>query len=217
VAQPRPLFVTLEGIEGSGKSTQIRRLAAWLADAGHQVEVTREPGRTELGEAVRGILLDPRYKNMTPLTDLLLYNAARAQHLAEVIEPALAAGRLVLCDRYKDSTLAYQGFAGDLPLDAIADLHRLPGLARDPDLTLLLDLPVAVGLARARQRLAATGDRLGRFERLDDAFHQKVRDGYLELARQVPGRFVVIDAQGDEATIFGRLRDALATALARRS
>ncbi len=217
MAQARSLFVTLEGIEGSGKSTQIGRLASWLEAEGHRVERTREPGRTALGEAVRAILLDPRHRSLSSLADLLLYNAARAQHLAEVVEPALADGCLVLCDRYKDSTLAYQGFAGDVPLAAIQEIHSLPGLARDPDLTLLLDLPVEAGLARARRRLAEAGDRLGRFESLDATFHQKVRDGYLELARRFPARITVIDAAGSEDEVFVRLRDALAAALGRRS
>jgi dTMP kinase len=150
---------------------------------------------------------------MSPLTDLLLYNAARAQHLAEVIEPALAAGKTVLCDRYKDSTVAYQGHASGFPLDILAKVHALPGLARDPDLTLLLDLPVEIGLERARARKAATADPLGRFEDLDLPFHRKVRDGYLDLASSQPGRVVVIDAHGDEEEVFRRLRPVLSRRL----
>jgi dTMP kinase len=146
---------------------------------------------------------------MLPLTDLLLYNAARAQHLAEVIEPALTAGKAVLCDRYKDSTVAYQGHASGFPLDVLALVHALPGLSRDPDITLLLDLPVEIGLERARARKAATLDPLGRFEDLDLAFHRKVRDGYLDLARSQPGRIVVIDADGSQEEVFRRLRPVL--------
>jgi dTMP kinase len=209
VSQPQALFITLEGIEGSGKSTQIRRISR-LLDAAKVAHVqSREPGRTPVSEAVRGILLDPRFSGMTPLTDLLLYNAARAQHLAEVIEPALAAGKTVLCDRFKDSTVAYQGHASGFPLDVLALVHALPGLARDPDLTLLLDLPVEIGLERARARKAAAADPLGRFEDLDLSFHRKVRDGYLELARSQPGRIVVIDARGDEEEVFRRVRPVL--------
>jgi dTMP kinase len=183
VSESHALFVTLEGIEGSGKSTQILKIARLLDEAKVPHVQTREPGRTGVGESVRRILLDPRFSGMLPLTDLLLYNAARAQHLAEVIEPALTAGKAVLCDRYKDSTVAYQGHASGFPLDVLALVHALPGLSRDPDITLLLDLPVEIGLERARARKAATLDPLGRFEDLDLAFHRKVRDGYLDLAR----------------------------------
>jgi dTMP kinase len=213
VSQPQALFVTFEGIEGSGKSTQIRKISRLLDERGVRHVETREPGRTALGESVRAILLDPRFSGMSPVTDLLLYNAARAQHLAEVIEPALAAGTTVLCDRYKDSTVAYQGHASGFPLDVLSLVHALPGLAREPDLTLLLDLPVEIGLDRARARKAATADPLGRFEDLDLSFHRKVRDGYLELARSQPGRIVVINAAGDEEEVFHRLRPVLSRRL----
>ncbi len=212
----RPLFVTLEGIEGCGKTTQLSRLSAFLTRAGVAHEVTREPGGTPAGEDIRRILLTPRDPALTPLVDLLLYGAARAQHLQQVIEPALAAGKTVLCDRFRDATAAYQGFASGLSLDIINALHDLPGLDRRPDLTLLLDLPVATGLARARARQASDGDVLTRFEEATLRFHDKVRQGYLELARQEPSRFAVIDAAGSSEEVFERLRAPLARRLGLR-
>ena len=209
----RPLFVTLEGIEGCGKSTQIQQLAAFLADAGVPHRLTREPGGTAAGEEIRRILLAPRKPALTPVSDLLLYGAARAQHLAQVIEPALAAGETILCDRYSDATAAYQSFAGGLPLSLVQAVHDLPGLRRRPDLTLLLDLPVEDGLRRARGRQAADGDTLTRFEEEDFAFHGKVRNGYLELARMEPERIMVIDARGVREQVFRRLKAALAARL----
>jgi len=209
----RPLFVTLEGIEGCGKTTQTSRLSAFLTGAGVAHRVTREPGGTPAGEEIRRILLTPRDPALTPLADLLLYGAARAQHLAHVVEPALAAGETVLCDRYADATAAYQGFACGLPLGIIRALHDLPGLNRRPDLTLLLDLPVRMGLARARARQAGDGDVLTRFEEADLRFHNKVRDGYLQLAREEPDRFTVVDATGSPEEVFARLRVPLATRL----
>jgi len=209
----RPLFVTLEGIEGCGKSTQIRRLAEYLAAAEVPHAITREPGGTAAGEEIRQILLAPRDPALTPLTDLLLYAAARSQHLAQVIEPALAAGKTVLCDRYIDATTAYQAFASGLPLAHIQHVHALPGLDRKPNLTLLLDLEAGVGLHRARARQARDGDHLTRFEEEDFSFHRKVRAGYLELAKMEPERFVVIDASGNHDAVFDQLRTALATRL----
>ena len=209
----RPLFVTLEGIEGCGKTTQISRLSAFLTRSGVAHKLTREPGGTPAGEEIRRILLTPRDPGLTPMADLLLYGAARAQHLDQIIEPALAAGQTVLCDRYRDATAAYQGFASGLPLDIINALHDLPGLNRRPDLTLLLDLPVATGLGRARARQAGDGDVLTRFEEATLKFHGKVRQGYLELARQEPDRFVVIDAEGSTEEVFERLRAPLAARL----
>ncbi len=212
----RPLFVTLEGIEGCGKTTQISRLSTFLTRSGVAHKVTREPGGTPAGEEIRRILLTPRDPALTPLADLLLYGAARAQHLELVIEPALAAGKTVLCDRYRDATAAYQGFGSGLPLDIIDALHDLPGLSRRPDLTLLLDLPVATGLERARARQTSDGDILTRFEEATLTFHGKVREGYLDLARREPSRFVVIDAAGPPEDVFERLRAPLAMRLGLR-
>jgi dTMP kinase len=184
------LFVTFEGIEGSGKSTHLGHLAARLRGGGHAVVETREPGGTRAGAAVRELLLGAEGIPLAPLTELFLYCADRAQHVAEVIKPALAAGRIVLCDRFSDSTIAYQGYGRGLDLDALCamDAGARDGLA--PGLTLLLDCPVEVGLRRARQRSAA-GDR---FERETVEFHERVRAGFLALAKGNPARFRVLDA-----------------------
>lgn len=183
------LFVTFEGIEGSGKSTHLRRLGQHLRARGHGVVETREPGGTVAGEAVRALLLGAETVPLTPLAELLLYCADRAQHVHEVVAPALAAGRVVLCDRFSDSTIAYQSYGRGLDL---ARLRVLDAEARDgvvPVLTFLFDCPVEEGLARAKARGGA-GDR---FEREVVAFHERVRQGFHELARAEPARFRVLD------------------------
>jgi dTMP kinase len=188
-----PVFVTFEGIEGSGKSTQIGRLAAALRDRGRRVTTTREPGGTPAGEWIRRLLTDPAAPPISPATELMLYLADRAQHLHDVIRPALAAGDIVLCDRFSDSTLAYQGYgrAGDLERVRILDAVTRDGCG--PDLTFLLDCEVATGLERAARR-PAQAMREDRFEREPEAFHRRVRAGFLELARREPSRFVTLDA-----------------------
>ena len=186
------LFVTFEGIEGSGKSTHLARLAAHLRGRGRAVVETREPGGTVAGEAVRALLLGAEAVPLTPLAELLLYCADRAQHVHEVVRPALAAARLVLCDRFSDSTLAYQGYGRGLDLGR---LRALDAEARDglvPGLTFLFDCPVEEGLARARAR-AGSGDR---FERELVAFHERVRRGFQEIARADPARVRVVDSTG---------------------
>ena len=196
---PRPgLWISFEGGEGTGKSTQIERLAARLAGEGHPVLRTREPGGTELGRALRALLLRPAEHPMSPVAELMLYAADRVQHLEERILPALARGEIVLCDRYLDATLAYQGFGRELGVDRVLALHRLPPLDQRPDRTLLLDLAPEKALERARRRDAGTGrdSTEGRFEREDIEFHDRVRRGYLELARREPLRFRVVDASG---------------------
>lgn len=191
------LLVTFEGIEGSGKSTHLRALAATLRAAGHDVVETREPGGTPAGEALRRLLLGPEAIPIEPLAELHLYCADRAQHVATVIRPALRAGRVVLCDRFSDSTLAYQGHGRVLDLETI---RTLDALARDgvrPDVTFLLDLPVADGLRRARAR-SAGGDR---FEDAPAEFHQRVRDGFLALAAAEPDRFCTVDSTRPAADV----------------
>ena len=190
----RGLFITIEGPEGGGKTTQAERLRATLADAGATVLLTREPGGTWLGERLRQVLLARTASSAAPtdpLTDALLFNAARRQLVRDVIRPTLDAGTTVVCARFADSTLAYQGYGAGV---ALARLRALADMATDglqPDLTLLLDLPVEAGLARK-----APGD-VTRFEaEYDLAFHRRVRDGFLTLAAEAPERFVVVDATG---------------------
>ncbi len=202
-------FVTFEGIEGSGKTTQIQLLSTHLEERGVDHVLTREPGGTTIGDHVRRLVLDPAVP-MTPACELLLYAAARAQHLEQVIRPALADGRVVLCDRFTDATLAYQGYGRGLPIDLIGKLHALEALALRPDLTLLFDLEPAAALERARRRdISKTVDE-SRFEALGLEFHERVRAGYLELARRHPERIVLIDARGAAAEVQARVRAAVA-------
>ncbi len=210
-ARPGGLFVTFEGVEGSGKSSQIRRIARRLAAAGLEVVTTREPGGTELGRRLRALLLGTDVAPIAPRVELLLYAADRAQHVAEVIGPALARGAVVLCDRYLDATIAYQGYGRGLGAGAVLALHRDPPLDLRPARTVLLDLDPAAGLARARARNAALGQALteGRFEDEDLAFHRAVREGYLALAAAEPRRFRVVAAEGDEDAVESRVVDAL--------
>lgn len=195
-------FITFEGIEGCGKSTQLRLAAARLTAAGHGVVVTREPGGCPIADAIRAILLDAGNSAMVPMTELLLYGAARAQHVAEVVEPALAAGKIVLCDRFTDSTLVYQGYGRDLDRELIARLNTLAAGSIRPDLTIVLDCSVEVGLARAMTRIsAASTAREERFEQESLLFHERIRDGFLSLAAAEPRRFVVLDgSRGIEET-----------------
>lgn len=184
----RSPFITFEGPEGAGKSTQLTRLAAQLGEAGVPHVVTREPGGTPLGTRVRGVLLDPAL-SIDPLPEFLLYSASRAQLVANVIRPALARGEVVVCDRYADSSVAYQGFGRGLDGTFLASLTREVTGGLVPDLTVLLDLDPAVGLSRAASR--GVPDRL---ERADLDFHARVREGFLALAARDPGRFLVLDA-----------------------
>jgi len=197
------MFITLEGIEGSGKTTQIPNIAAYLQQHGHNCLVTREPGATAVGRKIRAILLDPAHKDLDALAELLLYAADRAQHVREALLPSLEAGKTVICDRFHDATVAYQGFARGLDKDFIDGLHRMILKDLEPHLTLLLDLPVEVGLSRAWQQID-NGSRAGeetRFEEEDLAFHEKVRAGYLHMARHGGTRFRVIDASGDVSDV----------------
>ena len=195
------LFITLEGIEGSGKSSHARTLAAALRDAGRGVVETREPGGTAAGAALRALLLGAEATPLTGLTELFLYCADRTQHVTQVIRPALAAGRIVVCDRFSDSTLAYQGYGRGLELEVVRtlDAHARGGLA--PDLTFLLDCPVGVGLGRAQARAQGTD----RYERETIAFHQRIREGFLAIAASAPERVMVIDSTQDAAAVGTQL------------
>lgn len=190
------MFITFEGIEGSGKTSQIQSVRAHLSQHGYEVIATREPGSSNIGTQIRSILLDSKNKGLDPLAELLLYMADRAQHLNDTIKPALSAGKVILCDRYVDATLAYQGYARGLDISLISKLHQLAFSDVKPDLTLLLDLPPEVGLARAWKQIE-NGQRTGRETRFEEealAFHAKVRSGYLTLAAKEARRFTVIDA-----------------------
>lgn len=197
-------LITCEGIEGSGKSTQILRLAAHLRSQGREVVVTREPGGCPIADAIRRILLDPSNSQLCATAELLLYAAARAQHVEEVIRPALAKGAVVLCDRFIDATIAYQGFGRGLDLSLIKELNEVASAGLLPDLTLLFDLPVATGLGRALARNAAVQENEGRFEAESLAFHERVRDGYLQGASQ-EARFSIVDATGTPAEVTERV------------
>ena len=205
------MFITLEGIEGSGKTTQLRYLVEFFEERGNPCVTTREPGRTLIGNKIRSILLDPESKDMDPITELLLYMADRAQHIHSLVKPSLSEGKTVLCDRYFDATLVYQGFARGLDIDLLVQLHKILFNDLKPDLTILLDLPPGVGLARAWNQLN-NGQRCGgesRFEEETLAFHAKVRAGYLELARLEPDRFRIIDAVQDEKHVRDTIREVL--------
>ncbi len=201
----RPLFVTFEGIEGSGKSVQMRLLAKELERRGVLFVVSREPGGTEFGERVRDILLRHDGVQREPLAELLLYLADRHQHLKEVVEPKLEAGFNVISDRYHDATMAYQGFARGIGFEKIDCLARILELRR-PDLTIVLDVPVEVGLPRARSREQEDRDsQLGRFEFEDMAFHERVREGYRRLAEREPGRIFFVDGNAPPDQVFQRV------------
>jgi len=194
------MFISFEGIEGSGKTTHVEHTVKFLQDKGHDCVITREPGGTRIGEKIRAILLDPLSKDMDPLTELLLYTADRAQHIKEYILPLLSEGKMVLCDRYYDATMAYQGFARGLNIGLIEKMHTLLFENLKPDMTLLLDLPPEIGLERAWQQIN-NGNRISeetRFEEERLSFHKRVRAGYLELSRLEPERFRVIDASKKE-------------------
>ncbi|MFF2912671.1 dTMP kinase [Paenibacillus sp. NPDC057934] len=184
-------FITLEGGEGSGKTTIIGRLAAYLQNRSIPYLITREPGGIEIAEKIRSIILDPAHTAMDSRTEALLYAAARSQHLAEVVEPALEKGLTVLCDRFVDSSLVYQGYARGLGMEAVWDINRFAIGSRMPDLTFYLDIEPEVGLSR----IAANQDReVNRLDMESLAFHEKVREGYQLVVNNNPDRIVVLDA-----------------------
>jgi dTMP kinase len=197
-------FITIEGPDGSGKSTQARLLADHLASQGYDVLFSREPGGTEIGDQIRRVIMSLDNKRMSPQAEFLLFSASRAQLVREVIQPKLAAGGVVVCDRFYDSSLAYQGYGHQLDLDQLRSVTRFVTGGLLPDLTLLLDLPSEEGLNRRKEA--------GLWNRLDDydlAFHERVRNGYLRLARAEPKRWVVIDATRSPEEIQESVRQAV--------
>jgi dTMP kinase len=211
-----PFLITLEGIEGSGKTTQLLRLKEHLQNCGHQVAVTREPGGCRIADAIRTLLLDPGNDSIVPQAELLLYSAARAQHVAEFILPALEQGKIVVCDRFADATTVYQGVGRGLDMAQIEAVNRFASEGLTPDLTLLLDYPVEEGLQRARMRNQSINlESEGRFELESLTFHRRIRQGYLDLAA-CEKRFRVIDAIGHEDAIAERVLAAVDLFLASR-
>ena len=195
------MFVTFEGIEGAGKSTLLNLVAKALRKRGLNPLLTREPGGTALGCSLRAMLLAGETERPSPRAELCLFMADRAQHLEELIRPALAAGRIVLCDRYADSTFAYQGHGRGLDPELLAAANFMASGGLTPDLTFLLDLPVPIGLARARTRNQSQALQEARFDSESENFHQRVRPGYLRLAAREPGRFCVLDATDNPAAL----------------
>ena len=208
------MFITLEGVEGSGKTTQAGLVAAALRTTGYRVTVTREPGGTRAGEAIRAIFLDPAV-SLHAAAELLLVLADRAQHVREKLKPALAAGEIVLSDRYSDSTIAYQGYGRGLDLQLLEDLNRLASDGTRPDLTIVLDLPVETGLDRTRERVRGDVRGPDRFEGEQVEFHRRVREGFLKIARAEPGRVITIDATRPPAEITARIVDAIVALVTR--
>ncbi len=207
----RGKFITFEGLDGTGKSTQMRKLAAVVRAAGHKVVETREPGGTATGEKIRKVLLDSGTAGLAPLAEMALMFASRAQHIAEVIEPALAHGTIVLCDRFTDSTEAYQGSGRRLGSGAVRELHRVLCGNLQPDLTILLDSDAAASVSRARRRnkrdskASSHGHDENRFEQETRAFFTRVHEGYLAIAARDHGRVVVVDARGTPGQTHQRI------------
>ena len=200
-------FITFEGIEGSGKSTQIALLANYLSARGIRNVLTREPGGTLIGDQVRKILLDPANRSLDPTAELLLYAASRAQHLREIILPALANGMTVLCDRFSDATLAYQGYGRRLDIEMIRSLDRIVTTGMHPDLTILFDIEATMGIERARGRNNSLGlEAEARFENEELVFHDRVRQGYLKLVAQEPDRIRIVDASGTSEAVQEQVR-----------
>lgn len=206
---PQGCFLTFEGMDGCGKTTQLRLLAQFLREQGREVTETVEPGGTEIGRQIRRILLDPSNGAIRPRTELLLYFASRAQNVAETIRPALDAGHVVLCDRFTDSTLVYQGCGRGLDSAVVRDLDRIACQGLRPAATILIDIDLETSLSRARRRNERQGQAESRIDDESAAFHEDVRKGYLALAAAEPGRFIVIDGRASIGEVAGSIREAL--------
>jgi dTMP kinase len=203
------LFITFEGVDGCGKTTQLRLLASWLRGIGREVVETVEPGGTPIGREIRKILLDPANTAIRPRTELLLYFASRAQNVNEVIRPALKNNAVVLCDRFTDSTIVYQGCGRGVDMDIILDLHRIACGALKPDVTVLIDINLDTSLTRAQRRNERSNANESRIDEESREFHERVRRGYLELAAKEPDRFITIDGMHPVSEVSAKIREAI--------
>ena len=201
------LFITFEGLEGAGKSTQAKLLAERLEKAGYPVTLVREPGGTAVGEALRGILADSAYDDMSPLTEVFLFAASRSQLVEQVIRPRLGEGTIVICDRFTDATLAYQGYGRGVHPTQIREISDICSWGVRPDLTFLIDIEPARGLSRVRTRSVETLTKMDRFEQLDLGFYERVREGYMEIATEEPFRFRVLDGTGEPEPLAAKIAD----------
>ena len=206
----RGLFITFEGTDGAGKTTQIQRLSADLRGASYDVCLTHEPGGTPISEQIRDMLLNPDHSEMAPTTELLLYAASRAQHVSEVIKPALEVGNIVISDRFADAMVVYQGYGRGLDLERIHYLNRIATDGVTPDVTFVLDLPVEIGLQRVQK-----SRRLDRLEREKIEFHRRLREGYRALAKQEPQRLKIIDAQVSPECVYAQIQAVIGPLLQR--
>ena len=205
----RGLFITFEGTDGAGKTTQIERLTVDLRHAGYDVCLTREPGGTPISEQIRDMLLNPDHSEMAATTELLLYAASRAQHVSEVIKPALEAGKVVISSRFADAMVVYQGYGRGLDLERISRLNRIATDGVTPDVTFVLDLPVEIGL----QRVQNSRGGLDRLEREKIEFHRRLREGYQTIAQQEPQRLKIIDAQVSPEQVYAQIQEAIQSLL----
>ncbi len=201
----RGLFLTFEGLDGCGKSTQAAHVSQMFRASGYEVVELRDPGSTAVGEAARKILLNPEFSEMHPVTEILLFAVARSQLVAEVIQPALEAGKVVISDRFYDSTTAYQGYGRELDLEMVSQLNRIGAHKLTPALTFIFDIDPAV----SSERLTKCGKFRDRMENEKDSFHQRVRNGFLEIARKEPGRCLVLDGTEKEELIKDKIRREL--------
>ncbi|KJD45681.1 dTMP kinase [Paenibacillus terrae] len=204
------IFITLEGGDGSGKTTMIQRLAKFMEEEGYPVVTTREPGGIEISEKIRSIILDPTHTSMDARTEALLYAAARRQHLVEKVKPAIEKGAIVLCDRFVDSSLVYQGFARGIGMEEVASINRFAVDDWEPDATFYLDIEPELGLARIH---ASRGEGMDRLDMESISFHHKVREAYLELARKFPERITIVDASPATEQVEQVLKDLLKKAI----
>jgi dTMP kinase len=215
----RGKFITFEGLDGTGKSTQLRKMAVALRAAGHTVVETREPGGTDAGEKIRRVLLDSRTQGLSPMAEMALMFASRAQHIAEVIQPALEHGQIVLCDRFTDSTEAYQGYGRKVGSEDVLNLHRVLCGNLQPDLTILLDSDPGLSIGRARRRNQQANDRAhksgnkggdeNRFEQQNQAFFRRVHAGYKAIAAREPQRVVDVDASGSPTQTHRKITEVV--------